>query len=412
MKSIVNALSSKMRPYSCAAIFAALFTFILAGCGGGPSSTPTQNTTGLKKRVLVSNSQTGSVSIMDASKDVVSTATISAPGATKLATAGGFTGVVDSTANEFNVINDTKEQSVQVPLTLDRVVDVAVTTNGTFTFAAVRNVSVVDVVNNSTGAFSVINVPSPARLVMSPNGTKLLVFPDDPQALTGFPANSFFVIDVASLNATAISGPGLDQPFSAVFNGSDTQAFILNCGPECGGTTASIEKVDFSGASPVFSTPIPVSGATVGLLSGSNLFVAGTPPGSATGTLQTINTSSLSASAPVSITNGRHLKMAMASNNRLYIGASTCTPVADPSTGQVHGCLTIFNTSSSAVTIPEVSSFRISFDATGIQPISNRNVVYVCEGGELDIYDTTTDKVTGTQVFISGNVVDVVQIDP
>jgi hypothetical protein len=64
------------------------------------------------------------------------------------------------------------------------------------------------------------------------------------------------------------------------------------------------------------------------------------------------------------------------------------------------------------VTVPEVSSLRTFFNVTGIQPISNRNVVYVCEGGELDIYDTTTDKLTPTQIDIVGNAVDVVQIDP
>lgn len=427
MRSIIILIHNEMRAMKCAQIAAfslLVLTFAVAGCGGSSSSSSTTTTTGLKKRVLLSNALSpagpGTVVIMDAAKDQLSTGLISAPGATKMVTAGGFTAVIDSTVNEYSVIDNTKEQGIQAPQTTDRVTDIA--TDGKFAYAAVRNTGVVDIVKISDGTFSFVNVPSPARIVLSPNGTKLLVFPDDPQSLPD--PNSFFVIDTTSKAVTTIgsveaascsSGAGfqcLDQPFSAVFNNSETQAFILNCGGECGGTTASVVKVDFSGATPGFSTPGHVSAATVGVMSGSNLFVAGTPPGSPTGTLQTINTGSLAVSAPISITNGLHQKMQMASNNRLYIGATTCTPSNDAATGQIKGCLTIFNTSSSTVIVPEVSSFRTSFSVTGIQPISNRNVVYVVEGGELDIYDTTTDKLTANQIDIQGQAVDVVQIDP
>lgn len=428
MKSIIPFITKEMRapelrPSGLAALLILMFT--LSGCGGSSSNTNSSGNTltGLKKRVLLSNQFAGTITIMDALKDQLSTATpLSAPGATKMVTAGGFTAVIDSTINEYNVIDNTKEQGVQAPQTLDRVTDIA--TNGKIAYAAVRNVGQVVLVNISSGAVNSINIPSPARLVLSPNGTKLLVFPDDPQALVGSDPNSFFVVDTASLNITQIGSVEagscsaaahfacLDQPFTAVFNGGETQAFILNCGAECGGTNASVVKVDFSSATPNFSTPILVSAATVGLMNGSNLFVAGTPPGSATGTLQSINTGSLTASAPISITDGHHLKMQMASNNRLYIASTACTPSNDSSTGLVRGCLSIFNTGTNSVVVPEVSGLRPNFDVTGIQPITNRTVVYVCEGGELDIYDTNTDKLTPTQIDIQGQAIDVVQIDP
>lgn len=428
MKSIIPFINKEMRSRElCLFAIAALLAMmlILGGCSGYSSNTNSSGNTvtGLKKRVLLSNEFAGTVTIMDALKDQLSTATpLSAPGATKMVTAGGFTAVIDATVNEYDVINNTTEQGVQTPQTLDRVTDIA--TDGKIAYAAVRNVGQVVLVNISSSAVSSVNIPSPARLVLSPNGTKLLVFPDDPQALVGGDPNAFFVVDTASLNVTQIGSVEagscsaaahfacLDQPFTAVFNGSETQAFILNCGAECGGTNASVVKVDFSSATPNFSTPILVSAATVGLMNGSNLFVAGTPPGSATGTLQTVNPSSLVASTPISITDGQHLKMQMASNNRLYIASIACTPSNDPSTGLVRGCLTIFNTSTNSAVVPEVSSLRPSFDVTGIQPITNRTVVYVCEGGELDIYDTNTDKLTSTQIDIQGQAIDVVQIDP
>ena len=62
--------------------------------------------------------------------------------------------------------------------------------------------------------------------------------------------------------------------------------------------------------------------------------------------------------------------------------------------------------------IPELPTIRNNFDVTGILPISNRNVVYVCESGELDIYDTNTNALTPTQVDVQGKAIDVVQIDP
>ena len=127
--------------------------------------------------------------------------------------------------------------------------------------------------------------------------------------------------------------------------------------------------------------------------------------------MQAINTTTLAVSAPVSITDGRHTKIQTA-NNRLYIGASTCTTVNDTATGKVHGCLTIFNTSSSTVTIPEFPPLRPNFDVTGMAPITGRTVIYICDGGELDIIDTNTDALTPNQLDVVGKAVDVVLIDP
>jgi len=402
---------SKFTPF----IALALLGTILAGCGGSNSSSSSKiQTSGIKKRVLVSNTLAGNVVIVDAAKDVLSTFSISTAGPTKMVTQGGFTAVINSNTNLFTTIDNSKEQATESATTGDRVTDVAITKDGKSGFGAVRNVASVVMLNTGTGTVSTVSVPSVARLVLSPNGTKLLAFVDDPN-LTA--SGGFFVIDTTSLSVTPVIGAQLDQPFTAVFGSSETQAFILNCGPECSGTAAGVVSVDFSGATPNFGSVAPVCGATIGLLSGSNLFVAGTspspPPGCpAGGTLQTVNTGSMTASAPVSITDGKHLQMQMASNNRLYIGAIACSPLNDSSTGQVHGCLTIFNTSSSSTVIPEFSPVRGSFNVTGMQPISNRNIVYVCEGGFLDIYDTTTDKLTPMQVDVVGQAFDVVQIDP
>jgi hypothetical protein len=46
-----------------------------------------------------------------------------------------------------------------------------------------------------------------------------------------------------------------------------------------------------------------------------------------------------------------------------------------------------------------------------IEPITNRHVVYVAQGGELKIYDTTTDALQTHQVDIFGFASDVKLVD-
>jgi hypothetical protein len=416
-----------MRPNSyVSVVWVMLAAAALAGCGG--SSTSNQpKPSGLKKRVLLSNQQQNVINLLDAQKDVLTTKTFGATSPTKIVTAGGQTAVLDSAQPNFNVIDNTKEQVTFTPLLADVPFDVALTPDGKVAFLAERNSSIVQFSTTADGAVSPSNIfiPTPRRLVMSPNGTRLLAF-TDPQA---FITNSFFVIDPVNKTVVQVTSPNLDQPITAVFGSSDDQAFILNCGPECGGTTASVAVANFTG---VFATPAvqptvgaPINlqggGATVGLINGSSLFVAGTPatfppitcPLSRCGTLNVINTGSLTASAPVAITDGLHQKMAFV-NNRVYVGASGCTVDPGSLANTVRGCLSIFNTTNSSLVFPVESSFRQNFDVTGLQPISSRNVIYVVQGGEIDFFDPTTDAVAPgiTRVDIVGKAFDLVQIDP
>jgi hypothetical protein len=414
---------------------AGLVALLLAGCGsnsspnGTPSPTPTPTpsspVTGIKKRVLVSNitppTVFSDVLIVDAQKNVIAPKTIGVTQPSKMVTAGGQTLILNSTVSQVSVFDNATEQ-VTFNITLQGLpFDIAISPDGKTGYAAIKNVGVVEVVNTSNGNIvATMMVPTAARLVKGPKGQKLLAFSDNPSG-----GNTFFVIDTATNTVASISDPSLDQPFTAVFDPSDpndTTAFILNCGNECNGTAASVVKVSFSSPStPVFSAPIPVSGATVGLLNGSNLFVAGTPttpPAGCTlaacGTLQVINTSALTAGAPINITDGLHGVMALTSNNRLYIGAAGCTvgPVSPQNT--VQGCLSIFDTGSLAVTVPSESSFRQNFHVTGLQPISSSNVIYVVQGGELDIFDINTSLPSTTiqQLDLNGRAMDALQIDP
>lgn len=177
----------------------------------------------------------------------------------------------------------------------------------------------------------------------------------------------------------------------------------MSCGAECGGTTARVSVLNVASGTVTASTP--VSGATVGLLDSSgNLYVAGTQ-GNKSGKLDVISTSNLTVSkSGIAIGDGFHTSMALASNSRLFIGARTCNNVTS-------GCLSMVNIGSGSAVIEGPKG-----DVTGIQPISGRNIVYVAEGGELRIYDTTKDAevnsvTSGTPIDIVGKAFNVKAID-
>ncbi|MGZ4872924.1 MAG: YncE family protein [Candidatus Angelobacter sp.] len=396
----------------------------LAGCGSSSKSNAPKPT-GLKKRVLLSNTSTSTVNVMDAQKDAFSTKALGVTSPTKMLTAGGTTIAMDSSGSEITIIDDPTEAVTFAAPIGDQPFDIAISPDGKNAWAAMRNFGFVQSVDTTTGvARPVLRIGNARRLVMSPKGTKLLVFPD-PQAQVPPNTNTFFVVDTATAAVQTITDVAhLDQPFTAVFNGSETQAFILNCGGECGGTAASVVFVDFTNPAANFSAPIPVSGATVGLMNGTNLYVAGTPatalvgpgavcPLSRCGALTVINTSALTAGAAIPITDGTHEKMAFA-NNRIYVGASGCSVDPGTAANTVRGCLSIFNTATPGTVFPNESAFRQNFDVTGLQPISGRNIIYVVQGAEIDIFDTNTDALASgvTQLDVVGKAFDVVQIDP
>ena len=421
-------------------LFTTGLAILLAGCGSnGSGSGSTAPLSGLKKRVLISNLETGSLALVDGQKDLVNAKTASVGSPTKMLTASGMTVILDSAVNQISIYTNSME-SITAVATLEGVAaDIALSPDGLTAYAAVRNVGVVEVIRTSDGAIvGTVNVPSPSRLVEGPNGHKLLAFTDGPAG-----NHTFFVIDTftnALQPSAGITDPSLNQPYIGVFdtsNTNDTAAFILTCGSECGcdgtscGTAAGVVRVDFSGTpalTPVTGpanafTANPVAGATVGLLNGSQLFIAGTLPKPlagacpatvpSCGSLQVIDTGSLTVTATVPITDGLHQRMAMTSSNRVYVGATNCT-IGPNVSNQVRGCLSIFNTGTSATVFPTESSFRQDFNVTSFQPISNRNVIYVIQAGELDIFDINADAPAAsiTPIDFIGNVIGVVQIDP
>ncbi len=394
-------------------LLCALPLAFLLSCGGS-GSTSGPSTSGIAKRAFVSNNFQNQIDIVNAANDTINT-TITTdllgnttstltnvinvgakPAQMAVTSDKKYTLLFDQGSNTIAVITNASESvTSQIPLP-DYTQSFVPAPDNVTLYVAVPNAPItgqpsgaVQVLDVSTGVLiNSIPVPGARRVVLSHNGKLLLVFADN--------TDQMWVIDTAAGTATAVTG--LDRPVYGVFSGDDSKAFILNCGPECGGTAAKVTALDTAAKTPGAS--VTVSAATIGLLdSGGNLYVAGTAASG--GALDVINTSSLTVSkSAVAISDGYHQVIALGANGKLFIGSRSCS-------NTVQGCLSIYDTAAgSAVTSPAGGG-----DVTGMDPISGRNVVYVIEGGELRIYDTTTSKQQGTQIDIVGKAIDVKLVD-
>jgi hypothetical protein len=387
---------------------------VLASCGGGNSGSSSSQTTtsGIKLRAYVTNEFKGNIEIINAATDKENqVASVDANGNTVLSPANVISAGVDPTimalspdksltlvfdtgSNYLSVITNADETNAGQILLPSGAGSLAVGADNKTGYASMRNAAVAGLPSGAIAvldltAYSItatIPVPAVTRIVMSHNGAKLLAFSDGSDQMS--------VIDTATKAVTTVSG--FDRPVYGVFSSDDGTAYILSCGPECGGVQARVNTLTLSNNS--VGTSVPVSAATVGLLDSSNLYVAGTSGGA--GKLDILSASSMTVSkSGVAITDGYHWLMALGANGKLFVGARTCSNV-------VNGCLSIVNTSAGTATLSARNG-----DVTGLQPITGRNVVYVIEGGELVIYDTTTDKPQSTQIDIVGKAYDVKLVD-
>jgi hypothetical protein len=286
------------------------------------------------------------------------------------------------------------------------------------------------------GVAATLSVPNAQTVVSSPDGTQLLVFSGDSEI--SHVVTIIYPLLVNTNNPLdVITVSGFDSPVYGVFSADGSTAYILNCGPQCGGTQASVQVLNLTTTPPTVGAVVPVNGATVGFLAGSTLYVAG--KGTATGPLCASIASAAATAATycgtldlvdltamqdpyynnpageIAIPDGYHNRIDMSVNGQLFIGSYACTNVGNVNSpqGEVRGCLAIFNTTNGKVVIPPDNG-----DVTGLQSFTTRDVEYVAEGGNLRVYDTLIDSLipgndfieTGT-ILITGYIVDVKAID-
>jgi hypothetical protein len=378
-------------------------------CGGGTPTTNNNNLppSGLTNRAFITvdsvvfGGANGHVALVDVTKDNASPSAIAAgvvPTRMVVSADKSKTLVLDPNTHGVFTI-DNKTESELAALTLGEKPTSAVVLGDNKTgYVAVRNFGQVIVMDITMGTITttISALPEVRTLVLSHNGKKILAFSDDSDSLN--------VIDTTANTATSVSSASFSRPVFGIFNSDDSKAYILSCGPECGGAGgANVSLLDMTALTA--GPPTAVSAATIGLLDNSgNLFVAGTA--AAGGRLDVVNASSLVVSkSGVAISAGFHDRMALA-NGLLFIGAHAGQDDSSACNNGASGCLSMFNVGSSAVTIETPKG-----GVTGIQPINGRNVVYVCEGGELVIYDTTTAAPQARQLDIIGTAMDVKAVD-
>ena len=333
-----------------------------------------------------------------------------------------------------------------------------------FAYAADESAHVVSVYSVAAGGSFFLNLPNVYRISVNPGGSIVLAFVQNSsqgsgKSLANTASGDFSVYSIVHLTnaqSTAAAnnpnyqgaqdcepqnlpqyciypvstGPSasFDRPIKAVFSADGTTAYVLNCGPECGGTTAGVTAIPItaselntgvsgpSGLSLVAqsTTAIP-GGVTNAILNGNTMYLAGQQlqsDGLFAGNLTVFNAETSAVTGTYSISDGTHNKMVFADDNTLWIGSTQCQQGERykqvlAGSGQPYGCLTMFNTSTNSVLLDSYKG-----DATGIAAVTGLNKVYTAEGGQVYIYNTADgSERDNSNVSVSGTAADVAYMD-
>jgi hypothetical protein len=345
--------------------------------------------------------------------------------------------------------------------------------NGEWVFAASQQAHVLTVVNHGSGASVPLSLPGIYRVSVNPGGSVALAFVQNsdyiyyPRQLTAAQTQAYSggsatwpkaAVDCEPQNAPLwclfqaqspdhIDATGnyygapltFDRPVKAIFSTDGSTAYIMNCGPECGGANASVSLLPVApmiftlgqpsgqfptntaldttcpstGTATACTIPIP-GGATNALVDSSTMYVVGQermPDGFWGGHLTVVNLANDTTTAPVSIsdgTPGTPSRMVEGDDNTLWIGMIQCTEGERYNNNQPYGCLTMYNTSTHNVVLLE----PYAGDATGVTAVTTLHKVYAAEGGQVYIYSTKDGKALDNQyVTVTGTAWDVAYMD-
>jgi len=338
--------------------------------------------------------------------------------------------------------------------------------NQLFVFAANQASHVVSIVDHVSNSSFALSLPGVYRVSVNQGGSMAVAFVENSNY-------AYYPVKLSSAQTTAYSGgpptwpkaavdcepqnaPGwcllqaespdntdatgnyygaplvFDRPVKAVFSPDGGTAYVLSCGPECGGNISAVTPLPVSpmiysvglasGKLPTNAVlaaaaiPIP-GGASNALVASSTLYVVGQAPQQISGQtlfaggLTVVNLSNNTASAPIAISDGEPgatSRMIEADDNTLWIAMTKCNNGVRAATGQPYGCLTMFNTSNGTVTLIE----PYLGDATGIADVEGLHKIYTAQGGQVYIYSTTDGSAIDNQyVTVTGTAFDVAYMD-
>jgi hypothetical protein len=439
----------------CALSALASFVFILlAGCGqsyyyAGRTLPPS----GILNRVLIAVQNPGALTkgaleIVDAYYDIrhsfnnkVASFSIGGYGGADPQTiqnmpeeqAGAVYGAGDGSFALINYATEKQTTTISLPGASS---SVYISRDQRYVFAANQAAHTLTVQDRTLGTSYGLNLPNVWRVSINPSGTAALAFVENSnlvysvyklQANQHTPANAE---DCEPQNLPVyclLPVPGtFDRPTKAIFSADGTTAFVLNCGPECGGVQASVSFLPVAGiivqsgapippgAPTTVTATVPVPGGDTDAIQNANLlYLAGQqlqPDGYFAGYLSILDTNAKQVTGAYSISDGTHLKMLFADDNTLWVGSQLCTQGERYHQGATTnlGCLTMFNTANNSVTM--IDSYK--GDATGIAAVTGLSKIYSAEGGQVYIYNTTTGAaMDNSQVTVVGTAYDVAYMD-
>jgi hypothetical protein len=447
--------------------FALLGAILLAGCGGNGDTTsqttfnngsgdqPFKPTTHLSHRALVTNFYSSNLDVVDTTEFKLTTFTFAIGGQPTYmqpSPDGTLTLVNNTGSNSISSFNNNLE-AVKATIGLTGYTESFVTSvNNKVGFAAVPNYSngsfrvpgAIVRFNPTDGSLNTqIQFPNVLYLGMDPAEKHLVAFTQSDYVpywvdLSTLDPNTqvppYYKIALSDSSGNPVL---LSRPVSVFF--SANTAYVLSCGPECGGSDpASVTAIDLTTiaapATPTTGATITakvlnvwqVSGARQGLLDtkANKLYVAGSTTTSTAidcpfadinnptlcaansggnnvqdGYFTVIDLTAGTASAPIRIGNGaKHMIRSI--KGVFWVGSTNCG---------VESCISMVNPSG---TTPASVLSIAKGDATGITLATNNDFVYTIEGGELFIYDKNNNPfVSQYNTDVKGQASDILYID-
>jgi hypothetical protein len=449
----------------------------------------------LAERVMVAvstNGATGSLQILDALRDIRSNVQNTKQFFTISGSVGAFPNLIlsfpseirgyvfSSTGGTVNIINYGTEASTGTAGPYPGATSLAIPPAFGHIYAAIPTSGqlVISDFTSTSGTYA-LNIPNVYRVAVNTGDTVVLAMVQNSNDVyrviklnnNQYPTSIAAIAAIGAVDCTPLNVPiycavpvttgsntnAFDRPIGVYYSLDGTAAYVLNCGPECGGNTSSVTFLQ-QGALNVnsftigvpnvnpFSANVPVPGGVTDALSdGTTLYVSGQqlqPDGLFAGNLSTINLAtvatnpSAAVTAQYSISDGTHTKMLFADDNTLWIGSQFCATgerAHQASLGVTtqaanYNCLTRFDLGSltpsivpavsqgsTPVTVPYPNTNQDQFyygDLTGLCWVQTFHKVYTAYGGQVHAFNTADgSEINNVNIIVQGTALDVAYMD-
>ena len=458
----------------------------------------------LAQRVMIGvsgNGSSGDLQIVDALRDIRTNVEDTIQGYSISGYSSGFPGTILSFPSELrgyvysssdgsltNINYSTEASAGSVGTFQSGSSSVAIPTAFSRYYGAEEAAGVLEVIDNLTGQSFALNIPNVYKVEVNKGDTVALAMVRNadaanpgcaaisPTPTVSCPASVYRVFKLnqsqyptqaAAIAATgsidcqptlvpvycAVAVPGVyDQPTGVYFSLDGTTAYVLNCGPECGGKTASVtllqqgplnnnvincvpgqvcnclpapptgQQCPVVQPTPMIANVLVPGGVTDALSDGITLYLAGQSQNQIAsngttvvasnhnalfgGYLTTMNLATQKVTGAYSIADGSHSKMLFADNNTLWIGSQFCASGVRADAGQNYNCLTMVQlggatlkpqivpnvtpgSATAVVPYPNQNNNQYYYGSlTGLCWVQNFNKVYTAYGGQVHIFST------------------------